>query len=231
MRPFGADLERFAARRLMRGALIAALLLIVVVIGVQTVRGHQFVKRYESQMYSDGSFDPVSGELSPSATPTIQVYTEPHDSRINVARTLSNTLTTSGILLMIVAFVLGASFVGAEFGGSGLSTQLLYEPRRWRVHASKAVAVAVSCAAFALCVRCTIALATFLGGKLHGVVSGGTRHSGRTARATSSAASPPRAARERWPTQSRSRSGAPRSPSSYSWPRSRSSATWTTAAR
>ena len=52
---------------------------------------------------------------------------------------------------------------------NGFGTQLLYEPRRWRVHAAKTLTVAISCAALAVCVCCVIAATMLLGSHLHGI--------------------------------------------------------------
>jgi hypothetical protein len=170
MNLLSADLQRFAARRLVRGALAFALLLTLVIITVQTVRGHQYVQTIQEPRFegvpvtpggSDGSF------RRPDVT-FIPVHIT-RDSRVNVEANLSGVLVIVGILLVCAAFVLGASFVAADFGGTSLSTQLLYEPRRWRVHTSKALATGMSCAAIAVCVLCTAAAAMFLGSKVHGI--------------------------------------------------------------
>ena len=165
MNLLAADLERFSRRRLMRGALILALFLIAVIVAIQTVRGHRFT---ENLSYGGGFYVGPDGQTLPDPTGTFQVV---HDTRVNVAQ-LSNVLVAVGLIMACVSFVLGASFVGAEFGGSGLSTQLLFEPRRWRVHVSKATACAISCAAMTCCVLCTLALAIFVGAKVHGVAQG-----------------------------------------------------------
>jgi hypothetical protein len=165
-----ADLQRFAARRIVRGALAFALLLTLVIITVQTVRGHQYVETLQEPRFegvpvtpggSDGSFHRPDVTFVP-----VQVN---RDSRVDVTKNLSGVLVITGILLVCAASVLGASFVAADFGGTSLSTQLLYEPRRWRVHMSKALATGISCAAIAVCVLCTIAAAMFIGSKVHGI--------------------------------------------------------------
>jgi hypothetical protein len=165
-----ADLQRFAARRLVRGALAFALLLTLVIITVQTVRGHEYVQTIEEPRFEG---------VKPRLDNPQDVFQRPdvtfvpvkinHDTRVDVAANLSGVLVVAGILLVCTAFVLGASSVAADFGGSSLSTQLLYEPRRWLVHMSKALATGISCAALAVCVLCTIAAAMFIGSKVHGI--------------------------------------------------------------
>ncbi len=158
MNLLSADLRRFAARRLVRGTLAFALLLTLVIVGVQTARGHVYTSHEQQYVFN-----------ATDTKPTIELVPRLHDTRIDIAGNLSVVLAAVGVIMVCAAFVLGASFVGADYGGSSLSTQLLYEPRRWRVHASKAAAAAISCAAVTLCVLCTVALTMFLGSKLHGI--------------------------------------------------------------
>ena len=46
----------------------------------------------------------------------------------------------------IIAFLAGASFVGAEWGSGNLATFLTWEPRRAHVHVAKVLAIALCCA-------------------------------------------------------------------------------------
>src|SRR5262249_34884616 len=98
-----ADLRRFAARRMMRGALVLSAAIVVV-------------------------------SIVASAT---------HNRHLHVGTQLEDAIEGTGVAMLFVAFVLGASFAGAEFNGSSLSTQLLFVPRRGRVHTSKAAAAAI----------------------------------------------------------------------------------------
>jgi hypothetical protein len=156
-----SNLERFSTRRLTRILLLFAIALTVVIIGFQTVHGHRFVT-HEQAFFAPDAGNPAFGNVQ--STPIL------HDTRVDIAAHLSQVFAGVGVLLVCLAFVLGASFVGAETGASGLSTQLMYEPRRWRMHAAKTAAVAISCAAVAICVCCVIAATMLLGSHLHGIV-------------------------------------------------------------
>lgn len=169
MNLLSADLQRFAARRLVRGALAFALLLTLVVITVQTVRGHRYVQTIQEPRFEQVDPGIDSREVFRRGDVTLVPVNINRDSRVDVASNLSGVLVIVGILLVCAAFVLGASFIAADFGGASLSTQLLYEPRRWRVHTSKALATGISCAAIAVCVLCTVAAAMFIGSKVHGI--------------------------------------------------------------
>jgi hypothetical protein len=152
-----------------RGTLAFALLLTLVVITVQTVRGHQYVQTIQEPRFEQVDPGIDSREVFRPGDVTLVPVSINHDSRVDVASNLSGVLVIVGILLVCAAFVLGASFIAADFGGASLSTQLLYEPRRWRVHTSKALATGISCAAIAVCVLCTVAAAMFIGSKVHGI--------------------------------------------------------------
>jgi hypothetical protein len=158
---FTADMQRFAARRLVRATLILAIGLIVVIVGVQAAKGHRYTAHYQTYNFSDTSSQPQIVDV-----PFIR------DTRLNIERTLSDVIAAIGILMVCAASVLGASFVGAEYGGSGLSTQLLYEPRRWRTHLSKLTAVGVSCATLAFIALVAVTAAMFVGAKAHGTATG-----------------------------------------------------------
>ncbi|MHB8274279.1 MAG: ABC transporter permease subunit [Dermatophilaceae bacterium] len=56
------------------------------------------------------------------------------------AEMMPNTLIGGSYLLTFVGFVVGASFVGAEFGSGSMANWLTFEPRRMRVYASKLAA-------------------------------------------------------------------------------------------
>ena len=106
------------------------------------------------------------------AAASIGVAVVHSDNGVDVGRGLSDTLTALAIVLVFLGVALGASFVGADFNLGSLSSQLLYEPRRWHLHIAKATAVAIGCAAFALTVCVIVGALMFLGSALHGVTEG-----------------------------------------------------------
>jgi hypothetical protein len=154
-------MQRFAARRLVRATLLLAIGLIVVIVGVQAAKGHRWTAHYQEYSFSDTSTDPQIVDV-----PFVR------DTRLDIHRTLSDVIAAISILMVCAASVLGASFIGAEYGGSGLSTQLLYEPRRGRTHLSKLTAVGVSCAALGFVVLVVATAAMFVGAKAHGIATG-----------------------------------------------------------
>jgi hypothetical protein len=69
-----------------------------------------------------------------------------HDRKVRVGRTFEETVRGLGIAYALFGVVLGSTFLAAEFGSAGLSTQLLFEPRRWWLYLAKVVAVFAGCA-------------------------------------------------------------------------------------
>ncbi len=183
MTQLGAELRRFFARRIVRGVFLVAVLLIVLVVTIGTAKGHRG---------HEYALDPATGRVTDTQTGQV-VANKPSgevpsgfsssdgagnivfgqsDTRTNIGKDLANVIEGTGIALLFVAFALGASFVGAEFHVGSLTTQLLFEPRRWRVHLAKAVSVALGAAAFAFAVLALVALAMYIGSELSGVVQG-----------------------------------------------------------
>jgi hypothetical protein len=169
MRQLDAELRRFFARRIVRGAVVMTVLVAIVSIGIITVRGHP-------PRAGAGRAVPVPVVVTgPNGQQQITYSggeTPAHDTRIDVGRSLENTLQAMAIVMLLISIVLGASFVGADFNVGSLTSQLLYEPRRWRVHLSKAVAVAIGCAVASAVVCIAIGAMVYGGSELHGIVRG-----------------------------------------------------------
>ena len=177
MRQLDAELRRFFARRIVRGTFIVAALIVAIAVGVGTANGHKATSL---------KYDPSTGTVIPSGesvsdpgrsfvesgngSGTFVVLQS--DTRTNIGKDLRKVLEGTGIALLFAGFALGASFVGAEFNVGSLTTQLLFEPRRWRVHGAKAAAVAIGAASLALAVMLLVALAMYIGSLLGGVVDG-----------------------------------------------------------
>lgn len=168
MRQLDTELRRFFSRRIVWGAVLLATAIVLLAIVITTAKGHPAstgnpLARTPATVF--GPNGPTQGFVYGGNGPR-------PDTRIDVGRTLGSALQGSGVAFMLLAFVLGASFVGAEFNVGSLTTQLLYEPRRWRVHLAKAAAVAIGCAAlvFALCLL--IGVCMYIASELHGIVRG-----------------------------------------------------------
>ncbi len=174
MRQFDAELRRFFARRIVRGAFLLAALIVLAAVTIGTVRGKPASERTVKE---PGAFLVRPG-VSYLPTPddpfgdggTYSYSTS--DTRTNIGKDLKDVLEGTGVAMVFMAIVLGASFVGAEFNVGSLTTQLLFEPRRTRVHVSKAAAVAIGSGVVSLLVSGLIAASMYVGSELKGVVQG-----------------------------------------------------------
>lgn len=160
------ELRRFFARRITRGAVVFAVCVVLFLVGVAVVHSHPartVTRTVPGQLVNpDGSIQQVPNTVTSST----------NDTRINLHQSLGHTLEGTGIALLLMSIVLGASFVGAEFNAGSLSTQLCYEPNRWRVHVAKAIAVAVGTALVTLGLLAFVAAAVTVGAELRGIVHG-----------------------------------------------------------
>jgi ABC-2 type transport system permease protein len=93
-------------------------------------------------------------------------------------------VTTLAALLGVVAFVIGASFVGAEWSSGGMMNLLLWRPQRVRVLATKLTALLVSLIAFTVVVTAlwtgAFALVANLRGSIESMTPGAWQSIGLT---------------------------------------------------
>jgi hypothetical protein len=147
------EARRLLARRLTR-VLIALIVLGIVVAGVVVfVRSNRDVaaaraqalerQRGEIESCVRGNFGPLPGEGEPGfnrrATCEELVGVSTQDPRFHLAQLPDIFLGTS-IPAIILAWILAASFLGAEWHSGTMTTWLTWEPRRTRVLVAKAVA-------------------------------------------------------------------------------------------
>jgi hypothetical protein len=154
--------------------LLVGILIVLLVVVIGTVKGHSG----SSVAVDPTTGRPLSGTISGSGSFQYggpggdTAYFVRNDTRMNIGKDLENVLEGTGIALLFAGFAIGASFVGAEFNVGSLTTQLLFEPRRERVHAAKATAVAIGTASFALAIMVLVAASMYIGSAARGVVQG-----------------------------------------------------------
>jgi hypothetical protein len=168
----GTELRRFFSRRLMRGAFAFGIALSTMVLVIITVRSDIRTTRQTTTQFvcpPGVTVDPSTGSPCGPQSFTAAVR---HDHRIRIHDNLSKTIAGTGVAIVMFAFVIGASFIGAEFGAGSLGSQLIFEPRRVRVVVVKAIAVGIGLALLAIALLLYIALLQWAGSSLRGVVSG-----------------------------------------------------------
>jgi hypothetical protein len=170
----GAELRRFFSRRVMRVAFALGIALATVVLVIQTVRSEvkNVTQTHATFQCEPTPFDvPTSlGTTPQDCIPSEVTTTVRRDRRLRIHDTFSDTIKGTGFGMVFVAFVIGASFVGAEYGAGSLSTQLLFEPRRLRVIAVKAIAVGIGLAVLSIALLLYIGLLSWAGSSWRGVV-------------------------------------------------------------
>lgn len=171
----GAELRRFLSRRVMRLAFALGIALATLVLVIQTVRSEvttvtQTQQTFECSGPSSPGVPQSLDTVPQNCVPQEVTSTFVRDRRLRIHDTFSDTVKGTGFAMVFVAFLIGASFVGAEFGAGSLSTQLLFEPRRFRVVAVKAVAVGIGIAVLSIAILLYIGILQWAGSSLRGVV-------------------------------------------------------------
>ena len=188
------ELRRFELRRAMRWMVGLGLLLALVVNVVQLTRSERTTS-YE-RIVVFGSLDSGCRTGTHDGLPVIEVrcaekvgfepgfepvghddgqlvfVRRPDDRRVRFGQTLEETIRGLGIGLALFGVLLGSTFLAAEFGASGLSTQLLFEPRRVRVYLAKTVAVFIGAVASAAILIVWTALLQAAASALRGSTAG-----------------------------------------------------------
>ena len=102
---------------------------------------------------------PALAEYCNFPEPTIDQFGKPPARFVD---TMPDLLLGSSYLLAFVAFLIGASFVGAEFSSGAIGNWLTFEPRRLRVYGSKLLGVAIGMAPVAVVVLAIMLAGTYL---------------------------------------------------------------------
>jgi hypothetical protein len=112
------------------------------------------------------------GAPGQAPTPTPVIFRSVHDRKVRVGRTFEETVRGLGIAFALLGVLLGSTFLAAEFGSAGISTQLLFEPRRWWLYASKAVALFVGCGLCAVLLTVWVGIGQFGASAARGSTAG-----------------------------------------------------------
>jgi ABC-2 type transport system permease protein len=120
------------------------------------LNGEQYRKDCEQSWQSTPDPKPKQEDFCQVNPPTLEQFGKP---LTKFTEAMPDLLLGSSYLLAFAAFVIGASFVGAEFSSGSISNWLTFEPRRLRVYGSKLIAAATGMLPVAL-----VALAVLLAG-------------------------------------------------------------------
>jgi ABC-2 type transport system permease protein len=193
VRLISTELRRFSQRRAVRWLFALCLLLSLIINGVQLARSE------EGTSYNRGGLPTLPAECQtgehdglpvidedclnrneeflavppPEDGRPVDVYfAEPADRRVRVGRTFEDTIAGMAVALALLGVLIGATFLAAEFGAAGFGTQLLFEPRRWRLYGAKVAAVAIGCALVAVLLVAGTGLGQYVASALRGSTDG-----------------------------------------------------------
>lgn len=153
IRLLGSELRRFLARRLVRWLVVLGVLSIAIA-GVVVAATHHRLSAAEQQQQIiapqraqlraclDGQFGPPPpGETLEEFCREVAGHLEFFvlDPRFHL-ESLPNVFRGTEAALVVLAFLLAASFVGLEWHAGTMAVLLTWEPRRWRVFGAKTAA-------------------------------------------------------------------------------------------
>ena len=180
----GIEIKRLLARRLFR-AVIALSLLGIVIAGIVVFFRSRDEPPPAEVVVTDplleaeidrcqrGEFGPLpGGETQPSRPECIEFMgIQNPDPRYHLAE-VRDTFMGTAVPLAVMAWLLGASFIGAEWQKGTMATTLLWEPRRIRLLAAKALACCVTIFVVFVVLQILLALALAPAGLLRGTTEG-----------------------------------------------------------
>jgi ABC-2 type transport system permease protein len=160
IRLFRSELLRATSRRLLRFLLIAALAGTAVAMVIATVNSRQptaedaqraeRMYQRELQRCLDGDYGIPPGQLEDMGYPDLEAFCDDNVrpeffTSVQGLRLsgLSEVLQGTAPILVMLAIVLGASLVGADWSAGSMATLLTWEPRRVRVFLVRALVVSI----------------------------------------------------------------------------------------
>jgi hypothetical protein len=155
----GAEIRRAWLRRLFRIALLGAVagVMAMAILNLVTsdpniegalsaaradvARCERFAAEARARSIEDGVNPPVTNEEFGCGEPSD--FVDHYDQTFRYTDAVPTMIEAGAIFGAVVAFLIGASFVGAEWGSGNIATFLTWEPRRGRVLLAKLAAIAI----------------------------------------------------------------------------------------
>lgn len=180
-----AEVRRLTSRRLLRILAVAALAITLLVVGRTFLTSHRDspaeLARVEAQNRQNAirQCEEAQQQAGPGndfgcAELRSDQYDFSSDRRLIARRALPAGVTGVAIGSALIAFVIGASYVGAEWHAGTMQALLYWEPRRGRVLFAKAVALVVVMVAFMLVLQAIAYAVTLTTGATRGSTEGVT---------------------------------------------------------
>lgn len=181
MNLFALEVRRALARRMVR-VLVALAVLIIGLAGVLVFVNSRAgfdtdAALAQAERVRAGQLASCEYEMGPGRcenfVPPAEAFVDDH--RFHLTSLWENgdgAIGGAGFLLVVVALVAGASFIGAEWRFGSMATHLTWEPRRRRVLLSKIAAAAVVAAGAAVALQALLVVALLPAAFLRGTTAG-----------------------------------------------------------
>jgi len=135
------------------------------------LNGAQYKKECEESWKAQADPKPKLEDTCQLTPPTLDQFGKPQTKFVEI---MPGLLLGSSYLLAFAAFLIGASFVGAEFSSGSISNWLTFEPRRLRVYGSKLLAAATGMLPVALVILAVLLAGTYAIIAAMGITAGTT---------------------------------------------------------
>lgn len=171
-----AELLRLTSRRFFRALAVIAFSVVVVIAIISAVQStkdpNSGLQEARAQVADCQQHQPPDAVKQGFICPSVDELRQAYDHRFNYVTDIVDPLRGIAIALMIVGIIVGASFVGAEWGSGAMTTMLTWEPRRGRLLAAKSIVASAGMAAFAFVFLAWISVIFFFVAALRGTTSG-----------------------------------------------------------
>lgn len=181
------ELRRLLARRLTRFAAVGVLAIIgITAFGangqVEELTPARIAQVQAEQLQPCLDSQAQARQQDPSADfhcTDIGTFGNPEASSAAFTTVATASISSMAYFLIFVAYLVGVSFVAAEFSSGTIGTWLTYEPRRGRVYASKLVAIAFGVLVVAVLAVALVVAAVYLIARADQIVGTTSGASGR----------------------------------------------------
>lgn len=177
MRLFAVELRRIVSRRLFRFTTLAVMALLIVAGTITFLTSDMSpaeVERVRNERLQTCVGSAGFGE-APEGTQDFEAFCREEmaddlDPRLNYVEVV-DAITELAFPFMMLGWIMGASFIGAEWNNRTLTTLLTWEPRRIRVLVAKILALVLVVAVWILFLLAFFAAALYPAAAAHGVTS------------------------------------------------------------
>lgn len=177
-----AEVRRLTSRRLARYVAIAVFAITILTLGrIFLTSARDIDPRLQQIAAQQAEQDRIfceeakqRGEIDDAADCATPIGAYFDDPRLHARTALPGGVKTVAVVVGVLALVLGASYVGADWHIGTMQALLFWEPRRGRVMAAKAVALLGVVAAFSVVFHLVVYTGLYLIGATRGTTDGVT---------------------------------------------------------